>query len=131
MKFKVGDKVRIRKDLELNKKYSNITFIDDMKEYLGCVTTIKKVNHCAKHNNYDLEIDDGYLYWGEDMLEAYIEDLDKDKFLNWLEDKINKITYETSEKHLNNEVKRQLWRGFILSMQEIKAQVESGKFDKK
>lgn len=56
--------------------------------------------------------------------------MDKDKFVKWLEDKINKITYETPDKHLDSEVKIQFCRGHILAMQEIKNQVDSGKFDK-
>lgn len=56
--------------------------------------------------------------------------MDKDKFVKWLEDKINKITYETPDKYLDSEVKIQFCRGHILAMQEIKNQVDSGKFDK-
>ena len=35
--------------------------------------------------------------------------MDKDKFLMWLDDKINKITHETPDKHLDSEVKIQLF----------------------
>ena len=55
--------------------------------------------------------------------------MDKDKFIDWLEDKIDKITYETPSQYLDTEIKIQFWRGHILAMQEIKNQVESGKFD--
>lgn len=55
--------------------------------------------------------------------------MDKEKFLEWLDEKIVEIKYNTPEEHFDNEVKVQFWRGFVLSMQEIQSQVESGKFD--
>nr|WP_312985486.1 hypothetical protein [Clostridioides sp.] len=56
-------------------------------------------------------------------------EMDKEKFTRWLEEKINKITYETPDNHLDTDVRIQLWRGHILALQEVKSQVDSGKFD--
>lgn len=55
--------------------------------------------------------------------------MDKEKFTRWLGEKINKITYETPDNHLDTDVRIQLWRGHILALQEVKSQVDSGKFD--
>ena len=35
MKYKVGDKVRVSADLEVNKMYGGQDFIDDMVKYCG------------------------------------------------------------------------------------------------
>ena len=35
MKYKVGDKVRVRKDLEVGKDYGNHDVVEDMKKYKG------------------------------------------------------------------------------------------------
>ena len=35
MKYNIGDKVRIRKDLIVDKYYGEIDFIESMKKYLG------------------------------------------------------------------------------------------------
>lgn len=42
MKFKVGDKVRVREDLVIGNCYGKERFVDGMKEYKGQIFTIKK-----------------------------------------------------------------------------------------
>ena len=42
MKFKVGDKVRVREDLVIGSCYGKERFVDGMKEYKGQIFTIKK-----------------------------------------------------------------------------------------
>ena len=44
MKYKVGDKVRIRKDLIVDKEYGNESFVIGMKGMLGKTVTIDSVN---------------------------------------------------------------------------------------
>ena len=43
MKFKVGDKVRVREDLVIGSCYGKERFVDGMKEYKGQIFTIKKI----------------------------------------------------------------------------------------
>lgn len=43
MKFKVGDKVRVREDLVIGNCYGKERFVDGMKEYKGQIFTIKKI----------------------------------------------------------------------------------------
>ena len=43
MKYKVGDKVRVRKDIILGRSYGNWAFIDDMTPLIGQHVTITKV----------------------------------------------------------------------------------------
>lgn len=63
MKFKVGDKVRVREDLEINKMYGNYGFIKEMAHLKGEITTIKEV----LKRGYRIE---EYCYtWTDEMLE--------------------------------------------------------------
>ena len=43
MKFKVGDKVKVREDLEIDKTYGNYTFINSMSNFAGKIVTIKEI----------------------------------------------------------------------------------------
>ena len=65
MKFKVGDKVRIRKDLKSIERYNGISFTVEMEEYRGKVAEITKIIF----DNYELDIDDGEWFWSDNMLE--------------------------------------------------------------
>lgn len=69
MKFKVGDKVMVREDLEVNKFYSNSTFVDGMEKFKGMIATIISLSLDC----YVLDIDGACFYWGETMLEHYKE----------------------------------------------------------
>ncbi len=64
MKFKVGDKVRVREDLTL-KVYGSERVTEEMLELKGRVCTIIKV---AK-TYYYLQEDEGGFYWTDEMLE--------------------------------------------------------------
>lgn len=64
MKYKVGDEVRVREDLEVGKDYGNYyVVVEDMKEYKGKEFII----HEVWRNCYRLK-DIGY-YWTDEMLE--------------------------------------------------------------
>jgi phage pi2 protein 07 len=69
-KFNVGDKVRLRRDLEVNKIYNGLTLYSAMNsKYHDIIMTIEK---CAD-DNYMCE-ESGY-WWGEDMLEKVEENV--------------------------------------------------------
>lgn len=66
MKYKVGDKVRIRADLKVGKEYDEATVVENMKRYFGKTTTIRYVyEYC-----YTLDVDDGDWIWTDGMLEV-------------------------------------------------------------
>lgn len=80
-KFKIGDKVRIKKDLEVGFKYNNVClFNSKMEKYKGKVAVIKSY-HIASYFNgnveikdannyrYRLNIDNGEWDWSLSMLE--------------------------------------------------------------
>lgn len=90
MKFKVGDKVRVREDLTLFKSYDNgWMFVERMAQYRGEVVTIRS----ARASGYNIEEDGGDCGWGEDMFEPdIVKDSTKKKktFKGLLKAEINK-----------------------------------------
>jgi hypothetical protein len=66
MKYKVGDKVRVRDDLVIDKFYGNgYRFIAEMARYKGQIVTISRV--C--HDFYKVKDDIYYLSWVDEMFE--------------------------------------------------------------
>lgn len=65
MKYKVGDKVRVREDLKEGERYGKYYFVPPMWEYIGQIVTIKKV--CS--NRYYIAEDIGTWTWTDKMLE--------------------------------------------------------------
>lgn len=65
MKYKVGDKVRVRGDLEVLEKYGDSVFAASMERYKNENAVIKKV---YADNRYDLDIDEAEWYWTDEML---------------------------------------------------------------
>ena len=69
MKYKVGDKVKIREDLIEYKSYGNCSFLSDMEPWRGQVATIA----CCKDSSYLLE-GDGKWDWTDEMIEGLAVD---------------------------------------------------------
>ena len=69
MKYKVGDMVRVRKDLVVNNEYNGVIYISSMDEFKDekCVITNIR-NQCYQINNF------GY-WWSEEMFESIDDDL--------------------------------------------------------
>lgn len=73
MKYKVGDTVKIRKDLIVNGHYYNDehtgvdydSFAQGMKKYKGKIATITK---CFSYD-YKIDLDGGNYYWTDEMFE--------------------------------------------------------------
>ena len=69
MKYKVGDKVRIREDLVMGENYGGSIAVDDMTDMGGSVVTIERVGNLG----YYIEEDpDGYC-WTDKMFEPVEE----------------------------------------------------------
>lgn len=68
MKYKVGDKVRVRSDLEGNKGYGGWYTSEGMVKMRGEIVTIRGVGSSA----YELEEND--LMWTDEMFEGLVED---------------------------------------------------------
>ena len=76
MKYKVGDKVKIREDLIVNEIYGCEAFVENMKAYLGKQVTIAKES--PSHVEYYIEEDSERWRWTDEMFEDYIEDTKKE-----------------------------------------------------
>lgn len=71
MKYKVGDKVRIRKDLMIFERYGKQTFIEQMEKYKGMPATISEVFS----DSYHIKEDKGENWnWTDEMFEGLVED---------------------------------------------------------
>lgn len=66
MKYKVGDKVRIREDLVTGGNYGGCVAVDDMTDMCGSVVTIERVGEV--HGYYIKEDPDEYC-WTDEMFE--------------------------------------------------------------
>lgn len=67
MKYKVGDKVKVRSDLVVGKSYGEHTFVHDMIKFSGKIVTIESV----WKQGYRIE-EDTY-WWTDEMLEPVEE----------------------------------------------------------
>lgn len=65
-KFKVGDKVRIKKDLKDGEFYGEDFYNGEMDKYKGKIATIDK---CIYNKKYRLDIDNHEWCWTDEMLE--------------------------------------------------------------
>lgn len=74
MKFKVGDKVRVREDLENDKIYGNYEFIKAMAYLKGEIITIKEI----LKSGYRIEED--YYTWTDEMLEEVEKEVQEKTF---------------------------------------------------
>ncbi len=70
MKYKVGDKVRIREDLVTGGNYGGSVAVDDMVDMGGNVVTIEKV---GKESGYCIEEDPDHYFWTDEMFEPVEE----------------------------------------------------------
>lgn len=80
MKYKVGDKVRVRKDLKLGVNYGNYIFNGDMEGFKGKTFTIQKIGS----DYYRLE--ETSFFWTDEMFEPVITNWDKVKEETKIED---------------------------------------------
>ena len=75
MKYKVGDKVLVRNDLEYDKQYSDVRFDKDMEKCRGGQATITEVYE--KFKTYRIDLDRGRFMWGDDMFEGLVSGVKK------------------------------------------------------
>lgn len=64
--FKVGQQVKIRKDLKVGKRYGNDTVITDMSKFFGEIVTIRSVNSLG------FRIEGSFFNWTPEMVETII-----------------------------------------------------------
>ena len=70
IKFKLGQKVKIKENLkEGNYSSHHIYFADKMEKYTGKTVTIKELDRCGYKYAYSIEEDDKEWMWDEEWLE--------------------------------------------------------------
>ena len=91
MKYKIGDKVLVRSDLEEGKKYGDEVVMSDMLFFKGKIVTIEHIDH---PNCYRIKEDPDQWHWTDEMfvgkeseeiksdLEEIEEHFDSDKIYN-------------------------------------------------
>lgn len=90
MKFKVGDRVRIRTDLKIFEKYGSQYFVvSDMKQHEGEIAIITKVFD----DSYFINLDP--FYWTDEMLEQF----DADLTISQLQSEIDKLSNKVQEEY--------------------------------
>lgn len=71
MEFKVGDKVRVREDLSIERRYGDFWVLKEMEELLGKEARIISTDNLGEC--YTLDVDNGRWIWNDEMLRP-IED---------------------------------------------------------
>lgn len=86
MKFKVGDKVRVREDLVVDRKYGGLTFVSPIAELCGMVFTVGEIRNGHDVSYY--ELDEVSCAWTDEMIEPY-EDHEAHKFEAFLREVVD------------------------------------------
>lgn len=81
MKYKIGDVVRIKNNLQVGEKYGKCRVIEPMLKFKGTVDTIEKID---KDGDFELADDNNPYSWNKDMVEPikqtiFTSDLDSVK----------------------------------------------------
>lgn len=79
MKYKVGDKVKIREDLVVGNMYGASSFTSKMEQYKGKIATITNVYYNYTYSYYHIDIDNEHLHWTDEMFEEITESENKDE----------------------------------------------------
>lgn len=91
MKFKVGDRVRIRTDLKIFEKYGSQYFVRDMKQHEGKIAIITRVFD----DYYFINLDS--FYWTDEMLKP----CDAVLTISQLQSEIDKLSNKVQEEYSN------------------------------
>lgn len=96
-KYKIGDRVKIREDLEVNEKYGSHYFVDTMGEMRGLTLTIDEEYEDGTYRMKEI----GYN-WTEEMIEGLSEESINKKLLEFVFKKYN-VTKEELEREMNKD----------------------------
>lgn len=80
--YKIGDKIRIKHDLQASIDRYKIGVTYDMEKYRGQITTIKEVYREASIAYCRIDLDHQYWAWTDDMFEPADEDIDLQALLD-------------------------------------------------
>ena len=86
MRYNVGDKVRVRSDLEGSQDYCGVYCTNGMAGLKGQIVTIANIDG----NRYKIEEDDRFHWWSDDLFEVNIIS----EKIQELEEKIENLEYD-------------------------------------
>lgn len=86
MKYKVGDKVRVRSDLYDDEIYGGYYFSDEMESYIGKIVTITLTGRDCGRDYYEIEEDNTKYAWTDEMFEPVEEELTAEEAIKVLAD---------------------------------------------
>jgi len=73
MKYKVGDKVKIRKDLKFGEQYGTHDIVPSMEELAGDTVTIKKIDMDGPDECYVMEEVGPWKVFTDEMIDSKVE----------------------------------------------------------
>ena len=115
--FKIGDKVKLRDDLEVGRDYGGITFLRDMKDLQGKELTIDRI---SRQGNYILK--EGRYYYSEEMLEK-VNDIDD--LLEFALGKLNMTKEELRREYENSKTEKQIVEDVIKRCEDFESYCSS------
>ena len=83
MKYKIGDKVLVRPDLEEGKTYGDEVVMSDMLFFRGKIVTIKHIDH---PNCYRIKEDPDQWHWTDEMFSGNESEEIKSEYLSDFEE---------------------------------------------
>ena len=83
MKYKIGDKVLVKSDLEEGKTYGDEVVMSDMLYFKGKIVTIEHVDH---PNYYRIKEDPDQWHWTGEMFSEKTSEEVKSEYLSYLEE---------------------------------------------
>lgn len=89
MKYKVGDKAKVRNDLMVDEFYDSVPFIKEMLKTRGKEVTIKEINS----TNYYIEEDNGCYCYTDEMFENKYSDEEILRALNLIKNICNQSDF--------------------------------------
>ena len=116
-KFQIGDKVKLRDDLEVGRDYGEITFLRDMKDLQGKELIIDNI---SRQGNYILK--EGRFYYSEEMLEKVN---DTDDLLEFALDKLNMTKEELRREHKKSKTEKQIVEDVIKRCEDFESYCSS------
>ena len=82
VKYKVGDKVRIKTWKEMEKEFTvnpegeilfgGASFVHDMKKYCGKIMTIARIERSGDYSGYHMKEDKKYWWWTDKMIKGLV-----------------------------------------------------------
>lgn len=73
MPYKVGDKVCVKRNLEVEEEYDGVYFVDDMKQYYGKIVTINSIRESNFNGKTIYSIRGSHWSWAECMFEPVVD----------------------------------------------------------